>query len=246
MGLGLEGGGAFLYPASRMVLQRFNASVLGPLERPALAWMAAHMPARVTPDHLTLLGIFGALLAGAGYVLSCQSLPWLALASAGLLINWVGDSVDGTLARYRKIERPRYGFFVDHSSDLFGNVVVFLSLGVSPCAHFSIACLGLIAFLMCFVFTLIGAQVRSTMRITYLGFGPTEIRALLLLGNLMVLFNGVVSIHLPLWPFDLYGPLSTYDLGILILALAGALLVLIMALRESRALALEDPPRTSR
>jgi archaetidylinositol phosphate synthase len=229
-----------------MALQRFNASVLGPLERPALAWMAAHMPARVTPDHLTILGILGAMLAAAGYVLSRQSLLWLGLASAGLLLNWIGDSVDGTLARYRKIERPRYGFFVDHSSDLFGNVMVFLSLGMSPCAHFSIACLGLIAFLMCFVFTLLGAHVRSSMRITYLGFGPTEIRALLFFGNLMVLINGVVSVRLPLWPFDQYGPLSTYDLGILILAFAGVLLIASMAIRESRALALEDPPRTSR
>ena len=229
-----------------MALQRFNASVLGPLERPALAWMAAHMPARVTPDHLTVLGILGAMLAGTGYVLSRQSLLWLWLASAGLLFNWIGDSVDGTLARYRKIERPRYGFFVDHSSDLFGNVLVFLSLGMSPCAHFSIACLGLIAFLMCFVFTLLGAQVRSTMRITYLGFGPTEIRALLFFGNLMVLIKGVVSVRLPIWPFDQYGPLSSYDLGILILALAGVVLIASMAIRESRALALEDPPRTSR
>ena len=229
-----------------MALQRFNASVLGPLERPALAWMAAHMPVGVTPDQLTVLGIFGALLAATGYILSRQSLLWLGLASVGLLINWIGDSVDGTLARYRKIERPRYGFFVDHCSDLFGNVVVFLSLGMSPCAHFSIACLGLIAFLMCFVFTLIGAQVRSTMRITYLGFGPTEIRALLFFGNLMVLVNGVVSVRLPLWPFNLYGPLSTYDLGILLLATAAAVLVGSMVIRESRALALEDPPRTSR
>jgi archaetidylinositol phosphate synthase len=229
-----------------MPLQRFNASVLGPLERPALAWMAAHTPARVTPDHLTVLGLLGAMLAAAGYILSRQSLLWLGLASAGLLLNWIGDSVDGTLARYRKIERPRYGFFVDHSSDLFGNVMVFLALGMSPCAHFSIACLGLIAFLMCFVFTLLGAQVRSTMRITYLGFGPTEIRALLFFGNLMVLINGVASVRLPLWPFDQYGPLSTYDLGILILAVAGVALIASMAIRESRALALEDPPRTSR
>jgi len=204
------------------------------------------MPVGVTPDQLTVLGIFGALLAATGYILSRQSLLWLGLASVGLLINWIGDSVDGTLARYRKIERPRYGFFVDHCSDLFGNVVVFLSLGMSPCAHFSIACLGLIAFLMCFVFTLIGAQVRSTMRITYLGFGPTEIRALLFFGNLMVLVNGVVSVRLPLWPFNLYGPLSTYDLGILLLATAAAVLVGSMVIRESRALALEDPPRTSR
>jgi phosphatidylglycerophosphate synthase len=207
--------------------------------------MAARMPSWVVPDHLTVLGICGAVLTAAGYVLSRGSLHWLWLASAGLLINWVGDSVDGNLARYRKIERPRYGFFVDHTSDLFGNVMVFLSLGISPCAHFSVACLGLIAFLIGFVFTLIGAQARSTMRITYCGFGPTEIRALLLLGNLMALAGGIVNVRLAFWPFDRIGPISTFDLGILILAAAGVLLIAALAIRESRALALEDPPRAS-
>jgi len=89
--------------------QRINNSVLGAWERPALAWMAARLPATVVPDQLTALGVLGALLTAASYVLSRWSLAWLYLACLGLLLNWLGDSLDGTLARLRRIERPRYG-----------------------------------------------------------------------------------------------------------------------------------------
>jgi archaetidylinositol phosphate synthase len=180
-----------------------NNSVLGALERPALSWMAQRLPSRIRPNHLTALGMFGAVLTAAGYILSRWSLAWLWLASAGLVVNWLGDSLDGNLARYRHIERARFGFFVDHTSDLFSQMLVFLSLGVSPCAHFAVACLGLIAFLVAFVYTLIGVHVHNTMRITYNGFGPTEIRALLLFGNLATLALGVVHV----------GAVTGYDIG---------------------------------
>ncbi len=225
-----------------MAIKRFNASVLGPVERPALAWLAAHMPDWVVPDHLTLLGACGALLCAAGFVMSRWSLPWLWLASLGLVVNWIGDSVDGTLARRRQIERPRYGFFVDHTSDLFAQVAIFLAIGLSPCAHFGVACLGLIAFLMGFVYTLIGAHANATMRITYFGFGPTEIRALLIFGNCMVLAFGVQYVPLALLPSPTGDPLTTHDLVILTLALSGVVLIGSIALRDGAALARLDPP----
>jgi len=228
-----------------MALIRFNASVLGPLERPALAWLARRMPAWVKPDHLTALGVAGALFTAAGFILSRWSLHWLWLANAGLVINWIGDSVDGNLARFRQIERPRYGFFVDHTSDLFSQVVIFLSLGISPCAHFSVACLGLIAFLMGFVYTLIGAHVRATMRITYFGFGPTEIRALLLFGNLMALAFGFLYLPQSFAALAGFGPISMHDVVITTIAVAAAGLIAILAIREGRALAVEDPPPAS-
>src|SRR5580700_10238488 len=130
-----------------MSVTRLNDSVLGALERPALKWMADRLPTRVIPNHLTVIGVLGALLTAAGFVLSRRSLSWLWLANVGLVVNWLGDSLDGTLARRRRIERPRFGFFVDHTSDLFSQVIIFLSIGLSPCAHFTVACLGLIAFL---------------------------------------------------------------------------------------------------
>jgi archaetidylinositol phosphate synthase len=157
--------------------QRTNDSALGALERPALAWLAGRIPSSVQPDHLTVLALVGAVAAAAGYIASRWSLDWLWLASVGLAVHWVGDSLDGTLARVRNIQRPRYGFFVDHTSDLFAQTLIFLALGLSPCARLEIACLGLIAFLMAFVYSLICVEVHDTMRVTYFGFGPTEIRA---------------------------------------------------------------------
>src|SRR5580704_1606216 len=112
-----------------MALTRFNQSLLGPLERPVLAWLAAHMPDWVVPDHLTFFGLAGAMLSATGFILSNWSLDWLLLACVGLTMNWIGDSTDGTLARYRHIERPRYGFFVDSSSDLFSHPLTLVSVG---------------------------------------------------------------------------------------------------------------------
>ncbi len=225
-----------------MALTRLNASVLGPLERPALAWMAKHMPAWVLPDHLTVFGVVGALMTSAGFILSRWSLQWLWLASVGLVVNWVGDSVDGTLARLRHIERPRYGFFVDHTSDLFSQVLIFLAIGLSPFVHFAVACLGLVAYLMGFVYTLIGAQVRANMRITYFGFGPTEIRALLLFGNMMALAFGLIYMQPSIAVLAQFGPISTHDVVISMLSAAGAVSIAALAIGEGRTLAIEDPP----
>jgi archaetidylinositol phosphate synthase len=227
--------------------QRINDSVLGAWERPALAWMAARMPAAIVPDQLTALGVLGALLTAAGYALSRWSLTWLWLASAGLLLNWMGDSLDGTLARLRRIERPRYGFFIDHTSDLFCQSMTFLSLGLSPLVHFSVACLGLITFLIAFVYTLITAHARGRMRITYFNFGPTEIRALLLLGNLLTLALGVIALDPDVWLPSLagLGVVSIHDFFIALLSTAGILAIGAFAISDARALYKEDPPRTA-
>jgi phosphatidylglycerophosphate synthase len=224
-----------------MSLRRVNESVLGGLEKPALAWIARRLPLWVVPNHLTALGFMGAWVTAAGYVASRWSMSWLWLASVGLLINWFGDSLDGTLARRRRIERPRYGFFVDHTSDLFSQAMIFLAVGSSPCAHFAVACLGLIAFLMAFVFTLIGAHVQDTMRITYFGFGPTEIRALLFTGNLLTLAFGIIDVEKWFSPLRVFGTVSMHDLVITFLSLGAIGLIAVLAIREARVLTVEDP-----
>lgn len=230
-----------------MPAKRLNDSVLGVLERPALAWMAGHMPAWVAPNHLTAVGFGGAVLAAAGYLASRWSIHWLWLATLGMVLNWGGDSLDGTLARLRQIERPRYGFFVDHSSDLFSQVIVFLGLGVSPCAHFAVACLALITFLMAFVYTMICAQVRETFRITYYGFGPTEIRALLVTGNLITLQTGVLDLGQWVARLARLGPVTIYDFVIVLICGLTVPGIAMMAVREARNLSREDPtPRVSR
>jgi phosphatidylglycerophosphate synthase len=224
-----------------MAVKRVNANILGGLERPALTWMADRLPSRIVPDHMTALGVLGAAITALGFVLSRWALTWLWLASAGLILNWLGDSLDGTLARRRGIERPRYGFFVDHTTDMLSQTLIFVSLGISPCAHFGAACLGLIAFLMMFVYTLIGAHVRGVMRITYLGFGATEIRALLILGNLLILAFGIVHVQSSYAPLAALGPLSGHDLVISALSIVSAGWIVLSAIREGRVLAALDP-----
>jgi archaetidylinositol phosphate synthase len=229
-----------------MAVIRVNENMLGGLERPALDWLADRLPMRVVPNHLTAIGVVGALVTSSGFILSRWGLSWLWLACAGLILNWLGDSLDGTLARRRGIERPRYGFFIDHTTDMLSQALIFLSLGLSPCAHFGIACLGLIAFLMMFVYTLIGAHVRNVMQITYLGFGATEIRALLLIGNLLILAFGIVHVQSRYAPLSLLGSLSGHDLGIGLISLAAGVLIVLSTVREARALSALDPPRLRR
>jgi len=224
--------------------KRLNASALGGLERAALAWMADRLPPWMTPDHLTGVGLAGALAAAAGYFASRWSIEWLWLACAGLLVNWAGDSLDGTLARLRQIERPRYGFFLDHTSDLFSQSLVFLCLGLSPCARFEVACLGLIAFLMAFVYSLICAEVSGTLRITYFGFGPTEIRALLIAGNLITLSVGLLDVTRWVAPHASLGPVTIYELVIVLLFAVTLPVLAILAHGERRRLALVDPERS--
>ncbi|HTY49544.1 MAG TPA: CDP-alcohol phosphatidyltransferase family protein [Steroidobacteraceae bacterium] len=210
------------------------------IERPVLIWVAMRLPGRVGPDHLTLLGVVGAFVAAAGYAGSHWSLQWLWLAIAGLILNWAGDSLDGTLARLRQVERPRYGFFVDHVSDLFSQSAIFLGLGCTPGVRFGIACVGLIAYLLAFAYTLIYCQARGVFRITYLGFGPTEIRALLIIGNLVALKYGVVRVS-AFAPGSAFGSLTLYELAVLLVSLFAVAMLLTLAWRELRRLDRDDP-----
>ena len=224
-----------------MAVKRINQSALGGLERPVLDYLAERLPAQVSPDHLTLIGLCGACLATLGYLASHWSLPWLWVASLGLALNWLGDSLDGTVARLRRIERPRYGFFVDHTSDLFSQALIFLALGLSPCTRLSIACLALIAFLMAFVYSLILVHVHHTLRITYFGLGPTEIRALLIAGNLITLGAGTFDVGQWLLPKGLFGPVTIYELAILVLFGMTFVTLGLLATRERREISVQDP-----
>ena len=101
---------------------RIQESITAPLERRALRWLAEHTPAAVNSDHLTLLGFVAQFIAGCGYAMARWTNWGLAVVLAAIALNWLGDSLDGTLARYRNQQRPRYGFYVDHVIDTFGAV----------------------------------------------------------------------------------------------------------------------------
>ena len=127
---------------------RVQVSFVTAAEKKALAWFAAHMPAWVSPDHLTLLGFAAQIMVGVSYALSRYDRVWLLWGILFLAINWFGDSLDGTLARYRNRQRPRYGFYVDHVIDAIGTTVLFVGMALSGLMTPMLAMALLIAFLL--------------------------------------------------------------------------------------------------
>jgi archaetidylinositol phosphate synthase len=170
--------------------KRVHNMLLGPLERPALQWLAARQPAWMTPDKLLIIGVFGSILTLISYVLTNTHPAFLWLASLGFVINWYGDSLDGTLARFRKIERPKYGFFVDHIVDSGSQVMIFLGLGLSPFVGFGIAAVACIGYLLVSILTYVNAFISGEFRISYARIGPTEMRLIAVIANSLVFFFG--------------------------------------------------------
>jgi len=183
---------------------RVNRILLGPLERPALKWLAEHMPRWMTPDILTGIGFLGAVLIAVSYYLTNYNPAFLWLASFGFVVNWFGDSLDGSLARFRHIERPRYGFFLDHTLDSASETVIFIGLGLSPYVNLNLAFLALVGYLLLSIFVFISTYVSGEFKISYGRFGPTEIRAVAILANTVIFFLGNPTLHILNWNVQLY------------------------------------------
>jgi len=186
--------------------------LLGPLERPTLQWLCAHMPAWANSDFMTVVGIIGSLVTFFSYWLTNIDRSFLWLASLGFVINWFGDSLDGTIARYRKEERPKFGFFIDHTIDAISQVFVFTGLGLSPYVRLEIALLALIGYLLMSILAYVGAFVSGEFKISYAKIGPTEMRLIAILANTSFYFVGNPVIKIAL------SPVSVFDLVILIIA----------------------------
>ena len=216
------------------MLSRINTSWVIPLERPLVLWLVRQLPAAAKPDHMTLTGFAGALFCGIAYGTSWVSPALLWLASAGLIINWFGDSLDGTLARFRKIERPRYGFFIDNTTDFLSQLCIFFGLGISPYMRFGTACLGLVAYYMASFFNLIRSLDTQVIQIGYYGIGPTEIRLGLICYNFFLLTIGDWSVRTPI------GLMSLIDCSVIIAFAAVLVSFLVMVWSEGHRLAREE------
>jgi phosphatidylglycerophosphate synthase len=213
---------------------RVNDILLGPLERPALQWLSAHMPAWVTPDLCTAFGVLGALVTSTGYLLSNLDRNSLWLATFGFIVNWFGDSLDGTLARYRHIERPRYGFFIDHTTDAVCQALIFFGLGLTPYVSFNIACIALIGYYMLGTLVYVRTCVVGEFKISYGRLGPTEIRVIAVLLNTSIYFIGQRTIAWVIAGHPLV--FSAYDFVVVSIALLLFGFFFETAWREGRAL----------
>jgi phosphatidylglycerophosphate synthase len=171
--------------------QREMTFLLAGPERRLLRWTAARLPPGLMPDHLTVIGLLGALICATGYGLSPRHPGWLWLASAGLLVNWFGDSLDGTLARVRKIERPKYGYYLDHMMDAITTIIIGTGLGLSPFVALPVALVTVILYLCLSINVYLESEVHGVFDMGYSVFGPTELRIVLVLAN-AGLFAGVL------------------------------------------------------
>jgi archaetidylinositol phosphate synthase len=166
---------------------RLQKSILAGPEKRMLIWMAERTPSWINPDHLTLLGFAAQIITGASYAMAGSNQWWLIIAAGFLVLNWFGDSMDGTLARVRHKQRPRYGFYVDHMLDSIGAVVLMIGLALSGYMSPAIAIGLLILFLLLSIQSYLATYTLGEFRMSFWSFGPTELRVLLVLGNLAVL-----------------------------------------------------------
>jgi archaetidylinositol phosphate synthase len=169
--------------------RREQTSILAPLERAALRAMARRMPRWVNSDHLSLLGLVAMFLAGVCYALSGQNPLMLHLVNLFIFLNWFGDSLDGTLARYRDRQRPRYGFYVDHIIDTFGALFIIFGVALSGFMSERVAAALLIVFLMLAINSYLAAYALGIFKISQWKLGPTEMRLVLIIGNLYLLHS---------------------------------------------------------
>ncbi len=212
--------------------ERIQQAITARLEKRLLVWMAERMPAAINSDHLTLLGFVAQFLAGASYALARFSPRWLIATNVFIVLNWLGDSMDGTLARVRNQQRPRYGFYVDHVVDTFGAVFLMGGLALSGYLHWTVAAAMLVAFLMCSIEVYLTTYTLGRFQLSYGKFGPTEIRVALCVGNLVLMYKPWVHF------FGHY--LRLFDVGGTIAALVMLAIMVISTIRHTRRLYREE------
>ena len=213
--------------------QRVNRSLTAAAEKRALVWMAERSPRWVTSDRLTALGLAAQIGAGTCYALASRDRLWLVGACVCLALNWLGDSMDGTLARVRQQQRPRYGFYVDHIVDIFGSVALMCGMAVSKLVHPQVAIAMLIAFLVLSAESYLATHTLGRFQMSQGLFGPTEIRILLIIGNLALLRSPYSHIFGHTW--------LLFDVGGVIAAVGMAAMALIITARHTAELYRQEP-----
>ena len=200
--------------------RRIQTSVLNGVEKKVLVWLAGRQPRWMTSDTLTALGVAGALVVAVGYALSNYHIGWLWLASLGFVINWYGDSLDGTLARVRGTQRPIYGFYLDHNIDGITMTIMCIGAGLSDMLNLYIALAVLAVYLLLSISVYINAHLKGEFRLTYAGMGPTEFRLIMIVVN--TLFATIAPLRewaVSFYVFDTPIALGAFDIvGLVILA----------------------------
>lgn len=213
--------------------RRLQQSFTAGLEKQVLVWIAQRIPAFINSDHLTALGFVAQLLTGLSYAMARSNQVWLIAGNGFLALNWLGDSLDGTLARVRDQQRPRYGFYVDHILDSIGTVALLGGLAVSGYMGPLIAVGLLVMFLLLSIQSYLATYTLGEFRMAFWSFGPTELRLLLICGNLS-LFR---------WAWVLHHHYRLFDIGGAIGIVGMAAMLIVFTVQNTIRLYREEPIR---
>ena len=223
---------------------RIQTSLFNAAEKKVLVAIAKRLPKWVTSDMLTGIGVLGAIIIAIGYIHSNVNVMWLWLASLGFVINWFGDSLDGTVARVRGTQRPIYGYYVDHITDVFNEAIIFIGAGFSILIDIRVAMILLVLYLILTINVSINAHLKNEFKLTYGGLGPTELRIIAVIISLVFLYVK------PLREFSCSFTLMGYEVTLMtldIVALVIAVVILIMYLtslvKDAREFSIIDPPK---
>lgn len=223
---------------------RIQTSILNAAEKKVLVWLAERQPSWMTSDILTYIGTFGAIVIAVGYIMSSRDMNWLWLSSFGFVINWYGDSLDGTLARVRNRQRPIYGYYLDHTVDAVNELIIVLGIGLSGMVHLSLALLILAIYFMLTVNVSINAHLKKEFRLTYAKMGPTELRIIMIIVNTVLVLIpsiGTFSHTFMLWGREFTFRTMDYIATFIFLALL--LIYLTEIVKDAKEYARLDPPK---
>lgn len=220
--------------------ERIQTSILNKAEKKALIWLAERQPSWVTSDTLTYLGVAAAILYAVFCWMACINVNFFWASSLCLVLNWYGDSLDGTMARVRQTQRPKYGFFIDHSLDALTTCLFCIGLGLSPLMKLSISLFIMGGYLCMSIYTYLSTIVMGSFRLTYASLGPTEMRLIIIAVCLLYIYFPMDNISLNLWGVEL----TPYDCIGAVVAAALFLIYIISLSKDLRKLAKIDPPKS--
>ncbi|MDE5687342.1 MAG: CDP-alcohol phosphatidyltransferase family protein [Paramuribaculum sp.] len=222
--------------------ERIQTSLLNAAEKKALIWAGKRLPLWVTSDMLTYLGVAGAVIYAAFCWMAQCNVSYLWLACVGLVINWVGDSLDGTVARVRDAQRPKYGFFIDHSLDALTTCLICVGLGLAPLMDLSISLFIMGGYLCLSIYTYLSTIVLGKFQLTYASLGPTEMRIIIILVFILYMYLPLNDISLRIGNQEF----SVYDCVGAVIAAGLFLTYIVSMVKDLRALAKIDPLKPSK
>ena len=220
---------------------RIQTSILNALEKKALVWLAGKQPRWMTSDVLTYIGVLGAVVCAVGFALANLDIRYLWLSSLGLVINWYGDSLDGTLARVRNTQRPVYGFFIDHTLDAITISIMCIGAGLSPIFRLDVALLVLAGYLVLSIYTYVCTILKGEFRLTYGSLGPTEFRLIVIIINTVVMYTPWVGIRMSCECLGTNVEYGVFDIAGVAIAVILFVMQFSQFLKDRRILSAQDP-----